>query len=71
MLIFLTTEYLFSGLCLSKHGDETKLQSFNLKEILKGSWDLCKDILSVRSVRFEGLLSVGGIRYEMLCFVIS
>ena len=25
--------------CLSKHGDETKLQSFNLKEILNGSWD--------------------------------
>ena len=25
--------------CLSKHGDETKLQSFNLKEILNGSRD--------------------------------
>ena len=24
--------------CLSKHGDEMKLQSFNLKEILNGSW---------------------------------
>ena len=28
-----------NGLCLSTDGDETKLQSFNLKEILKRSWD--------------------------------
>ena len=32
---------MFNYLCLtlSEHGDETKLQSFNLKEILNGSWD--------------------------------
>ena len=30
---------MFNYPCLSKHGDKTKLQSFDLKEILNESWD--------------------------------
>ena len=37
--MYIARKWMFNYPCLSKQGDETKLQSFNLKETLNGSWD--------------------------------
>ena len=39
MFMSVARNRMFDYPCLSKHADETKLQSLNLKEILNGSWD--------------------------------
>ena len=40
--MYMARNWMFNYPCLSKHGDKTRrdeTQSFNLKEILNGSWD--------------------------------